>query len=129
MADAAAREEAGVQQLKATMFMPCSPPTAKQQVATVLARAPMPLLAGEILNLIERDFEAVPTLSEVRSMLTHSNSLPVRSILRGFVPDWVRGRVSGASAVLLVEKVGAQHNFGTTTVTLRFRALLVDDLV
>jgi hypothetical protein len=86
-------------------------------------------IAGEILNLIERDFEAVPTLSEVRSMLTHSNSLPVPSILRSFVPDWVRGRVSGASAVLLVEKVGAQHNFGTTTVTLRFRALLVDDLV
>jgi hypothetical protein len=51
-------------------------PTAKQQVAIVLARQREPLLAREVQELIEGYFPVgtVPTIAEVRSVLSEGRS-------------------------------------------------------
>lgn len=64
------QERVATHQLKELLCPASSPPTAKQQVATILARKREPLLAKEIQGLIELYFqEDVPTVTEVRHIL------------------------------------------------------------
>lgn len=64
------QERAAACQLKELLYPASSPPTAKQQVATILARKRQPLLAREVQGLIEVHFkEDVPTVTEVRHIL------------------------------------------------------------
>ena len=70
--EATAREQDGVRGLKEMMFAPAAPPTAKQQVATVVARSQMPLVATEVHERIGRCFDRSVTLHEVRAILKGS---------------------------------------------------------
>ena len=89
MAEAAAREQAGVRGLKGLMLQPATPPTLKQQVATVLARTREPLLAREVHELIERHFDGpLPTADSVRAVLRTSPEFRQRGPYR-----WELGRI------------------------------------
>lgn len=57
--------------LEVVVFQPVVPPSAKQMIATVVARASEPLLATDIHEEITHRFSSVvvPTLAEVRQIL------------------------------------------------------------
>lgn len=71
MDQASQREEAGARLLKEVMLEPAAPPTIKQQVATVLARATEPQLAQEVLDEMTEHFGEFPTpsVTQVRTVL------------------------------------------------------------
>lgn len=60
--------------LQPVLFQPTTPPSPRQAVATVLARARYPLLAREIQERMRGTFgdDAVPTLAEVRRILAEA---------------------------------------------------------
>ena len=86
---AAEREAAAARDLKPTMLQPVPHPTVKQQLATVLARAPEPLLVREIAEQVKRDFDDVPTLAEIRDTLVGSSEFTEPQRHR-----WQLGRIS-----------------------------------
>jgi hypothetical protein len=69
-ANEAAQQQA-LSDLVPVMFQPTTPPTTKQMVATVLARASEPLLAADVHEEIRDHFRLMtaPTLAEVRKVL------------------------------------------------------------
>lgn len=60
--------------LQPVLFQPTAPPSARQAVATVLARARYPLLAREIQEAMREIFDddVIPTLAGVRRILTEA---------------------------------------------------------
>jgi hypothetical protein len=91
LSQAAAREQAGVHLLKRVRLEPAWPPTAKQQVASVLARQRQPLLATEIHESIQRHFEdCAPALAAVRAVIKASPEFTQPERYR-----WQLGRISG----------------------------------
>jgi hypothetical protein len=72
MEQAYQEERRATQQLKEMLCPSADPPTVKQQIATVLARCPGPLLAKEIQELVDIHFEVEPRLSEIRGVLQQS---------------------------------------------------------
>ncbi len=91
LAQAYARQREGIAGLRELMFQPDGEPTPKQQIATVLARAPEPLLAADLHYELTRHFDLVPTLDEMRSTLRTSPEFTNPARYR-----WALGRVSEA---------------------------------
>jgi hypothetical protein len=66
------QQQLAIAELEPVIFTPMAPPTAKQMVATVLARASEPLLAADVHDELSRRFPSsgkIPTLAEVRTIL------------------------------------------------------------
>ncbi|MDQ6839719.1 MAG: hypothetical protein M3137_15680, partial [Actinomycetota bacterium] len=94
MTEAAAREEAGIHGMRKVMFMPSTSTTLKRQIAVVLARTREPLLALEVVELVEQHFDKIWSVAEVRGVLASSPEFTQPERHR-----WQLGRRSGSAPV------------------------------
>jgi hypothetical protein len=77
LADQSRLKLAGLAGIGPIIFPAAEEPTARQQVAVVLARSPEPLLATEVHDLVIASFydDRVPSLREVRTILTEGSEV------------------------------------------------------